>query len=121
MSRRLKVLVLLLTLAAGAVAGLLVQQNYDRLFPRDACYTRDGTDIGDFPLCAAGKRAIEERLILPDMLDNPYDEPTQRACQKACRQNEWCSHYVFRLPPEYHNSNVIPLTREPFSCLLLQH
>ena len=120
MARRYKVILLLFLLLFGGVVLLMVQQNYDRLFPRDACFTRDGTDIGDYPLCVEGKQLVEDRVIMPDMLDEPNAEPTHRACQRVCQENELCSHYVFRLPPEYYDSNLMVQTPESFSCLLLQ-
>ena len=120
MPRRYKVILLLFLLSVGGLALIMVQQNHDRLFPRDACFTREGTDIGDYPLCVEGKQPVVDRSITSDMLDEPYAAPTHRVCQRACQENELCSHYVFRLPPEYYNSNIMVQSPESFSCLLLQ-
>jgi len=122
-SRILFVLVLVFT----GVTSLYVWQKYHINFiPRDLCYTRDGAVVGSYerndPQRCFGTSAVayEQRTIGPPQ--GPLDSDSHQVCQKACQKNEWCTHYIYHLPWEYHNANNPPPLGGPgqFGCTLLK-
>ena len=101
----------LFILAATAVG---IWQKYEiNIFPRDLCYTRNGVIFGeDRP--RHGERCLVEGMqprvqmsMARDYREAFLNNASHRVCQRECRKQAWCSHYVFGLALQHYNRSLL--------------